>query len=87
MRLVIFESSDTKEYGICHHITNLQATSPVELGTVEFAAEVQEDAAIGCNKAPTRFPNHIGASSTENLPQKSNRTPDLLDKKGIVSQF
>ena len=61
-----------------------KATSPEELGTVEFAAEVQEDANFGCNAPPARFPSQIGASSTECLPTKPASSRDPLHKKGTV---
>ena len=48
------------------------------------AAEVQEDVNFGCNAAPARFPNQIGASSTEYIPTKSNDTIDAPNKKGMV---
>ena len=54
------------------------------MGTVEFAAEVQEDVNFGCNAAPSRFPNQIGASSTEHIPTKSIETVDAPNKKGVV---
>ena len=59
-------------------------TSPEELGTVEFAAEVQEDSGFGCSTAPTRFPNQIGATSTECLSPKSIGTAGQPNKKGMV---
>ena len=59
-------------------------TSPEELGTVEFAAEVQEDSGFGCSTAPTRFPNQIGATSTECLSPKSIGTTGQPNKKGMV---
>jgi len=62
-----------------------KAASPEELGTVEFAAEVQEDANFGCNAPPARFPSQIGASSTECLPTKPASSTDPLHKKGTIS--
>ena len=64
--------------------STFKVTSPVELGTVEFAAEVQEDVNFGCNAAPARYPNQIGVSSTEHIPTKSNETVDGRNKKGVV---
>ena len=44
---------------------NSKVTSPIEFGSVEFAAEVHEDVNFGCNTAPSRMPMHLGTSVTD----------------------